>query len=280
MTARFAERLAARMRGQDTLLCVGLDPDLSRFPARLRGATDPAEAIVAFNRAIVAATADLVCAYKPNLGFYVAHGLAGLRALEETRRMVPPDVPVILDAKVGDIGSTAEGYAQGVFGAWDFDAVTVNPLLGTDSVAPFLSRPGRGVFVLCRTSNPGAADFQHLLLAGEPARPFYLAVADRVAGWAAGAAADVGLVVGATAPAELAAVRARCPRLPVLLPGVGAQAGDLAAAVRAGLDPDGLGLVVNASRAVTYAGDGDDFAGRARAAALALRDAVNEVRRA
>lgn len=275
----FGARLAAATSRAGSLVCVGLDPDPARFPAPLRGERDVARAIVRFNAAIVEATSDLVCAYKPNLGFYAAHGAAGIAALEETRRLLPPGVPAILDCKVGDIGSTAEAYARGFFDRWGFDAVTVNPYLGADSLAPFLARADRGVFVLCKTSNPDGGDLQDLSVREESGeQPLHLAVADRAKAWARAAAAAVGLVVGATYPAQLAAVRARCPDLPILLPGVGAQAGDVAASVRAGLDARGGGLVVTSSRGIIYAGDGEDFAARARDAALALRDEVNAAR--
>ena len=277
---RFGERLTAAMRRADSLVCVGLDPDPARFPDHLRHEPDVATAIVRFNQAIVAATGDLVCAYKPNLGFYVGHGVAGVEALVATRRLIPPEVPVILDCKVGDIGSTAAAYARGFFDAWGFDALTVSPYLGEDALAPFLARADRGLFVLCKTSNPGSAEVQNVVVHDDKSeRPLYLAVADRVAAWAARNPATVGLVVGATYPADLAAVRARCPDLPILLPGVGAQAGELATSVRAGVDARGEGLVVTSSRAILYAGSGPDFAERAREATLHLRDAVNAVRR-
>ncbi|HET7095439.1 MAG TPA: orotidine-5'-phosphate decarboxylase [Thermomicrobiales bacterium] len=278
--ARFDERLTAAMTANDSLVCVGLDPDLSRFPAPFAGEPDVARAIVAFNRAIVEATADLVCAYKPNLGFYVAYGLPGLAALVETRRLIPAHIPVILDAKIGDIPATTAAYARGIFDAWDFDAVTANPYLGADSLAPLLVAPGRGVFILSRTSNPGGGDLQAAPVGDEAPAPLYLRIADLVQSWATAATADVGLVVGATYPAELSAVRRRCPDLPILLPGVGAQGGDLEAAVRAGVDGDGRGLLVNSSRSVIYAGSGADFASDARAAALSLRDAINAAKAA
>jgi orotidine-5'-phosphate decarboxylase len=275
----FVERLAEAAERAGSLVCVGLDPDPARFPAPLRGERDVGRAIARFTAAIVEATSDLVCAYKPNLGFYVAQGAAGIAALAEVRRLVPPEVPVLLDCKVGDVGSTAAAYARGYFDEWGFDAVTVNPYLGADSLAPFLGRPDRGVFVLCKTSNPGGGEFQDLTVRdGGEEWPLHLAVAARAAGWAAAGPATVGLVVGATYPAELAAVRARCPGLPILLPGVGAQAGDLAAAVRAGVDDRAAGLLVSSSRAILYAGEGADFAERARAATLRLRDEVNAAR--
>jgi orotidine-5'-phosphate decarboxylase len=279
----FQERLTSAMRRNDSLLCIGLDPDPARIPASLRDDTDSARAIVAFNAGVIAATADLVCAYKPNLGFYVAHGAAGIAALEQTRSLVPVEIPVILDAKVGDVGSTAEGYAAGYFDTWGFDAVTVNPYLGEDALEPFLRRADRAIFVLCKTSNAGSGDFQDLAVETHGgAQSLYLTVADRVAAWSARWPAAIGLVVGATYPAELAAVRHRCPNQPILLPGVGAQAGDLAASVRAGLDADGGGLLVSASRSIIYAGTaGDgDWTDAVREAAVGLRDAINDVRAA
>jgi orotidine-5'-phosphate decarboxylase len=264
-----------------SLVCVGLDPDLDRFPASLRAEPDPARAIVAFNAAIIEATHDLVCAYKPNLGFYVQYGLPGVEALLETRRLVPAEVPVILDCKANDMASTATAYARGYFEAWDFDAITVNGYLGDDAMAPFLTYPDRGLFVLCRTSNPGARTLQDLPVTGEgEEQPLYLAVADQIQRWADQGPATVGLVVGATYPAELARIRERCPDLPILLPGVGAQGGDLEASVAAGRDRAGAGLLVSSSRAITYASAGDDFAARARDATLALRAAIAEATRA
>ena len=277
---RFDERLRAAMRRADSLICVGLDPDLGRFPAHLRNEPD---AIVRFNAAIVEATHDLVCAYKPNLGFYAAQGVRGIEALVATRRLIPAEIPVILDCKVGDMATTATAYARGYFDAWGFDAVTANPYQGEDSLAPWLGYGDRGVFVLCKTSNPGSGDLQDVVVHddgdGVP-EPLFLRLARRAVDWAERYPATVGLVVGATYPAELAAVRARCPGLPILLPGVGAQGGDVEAAVRAGVDADGEGLIVSSSRAITYAGDGPDFAERVREATRVLRDGSNAARRA
>ena len=275
---RFDERLRSAATRSDSLVCVGLDPDLSQFPAHLRH--EP-QAVLRFNSAIVEATHDLVCAYKPNLGFYVGLGLDGLAALHATRRLIPAHIPVILDCKVGDLGHTASAYARGYFEEWGFDAITANPYLGEDSLAPFLAYADRGVIVLCKTSNPGSGDLQDLSVHmghGAESAPLFLALAERAATWADRYPATVGLVVGATYPQHLAAVRARCSNLPILLPGVGAQAGDLAAAIRSGLDASGAGLIVTSSRAITYAGTGRDFADRSREAALRLRDEINAVR--
>src|SRR5215217_6017879 len=279
----FGDRLIDAARTNDSLLCVGLDPVQSRFPGPLDAEPDLTRAIVTFNAGVIAATSDLVCAYKPNLGFYLAYGAAGVVALEETRRLIPAHIPVILDAKVGDIDSTADAYATGYFDTWDFDAVTVNPYLGEDSLAPFLTRRERGVLVVCKTSNSGSADLQNLTLdANHGQQPLYLTVADRVAAWRERWPATLGLVVGATYPAELAEVRRRCARAPILLPGIGAQAGDLEASLRAGLDSRGLGLIVSSSRSVLYSEpDQDaDWTVAVRAEAARLRKEINAVRAA
>jgi orotidine-5'-phosphate decarboxylase len=272
----FGERIDQASIETDSLVCVGLDPDFNRFPAHLRE-LGPKEAIIRFNEAIIAATKDVVCAYKPNLAFYLAYGIPGIEALVETRAMIPKSIPAILDCKAGDVGSTASRYARGIFDEWGFDAVTVNPFLGEDSLAPFLAYPDRGVIVLCKTSNPGSGEWQDLEV-GEGGEPLFLKLAERIERWAHDYPATVGLVVGATYPEQLAQVRARCPRLPILLPGIGAQAGDLQSAVESGLDAKGGNLIVTASRSITYAGSGADFADRARAAAGMLRDDVNLVR--
>ncbi|MFN8594104.1 MAG: orotidine-5'-phosphate decarboxylase [Thermomicrobiales bacterium] len=279
--ATFTDRLNSAVEENHSLLCVGLDPDLDLLPAAYSYVREDPRAIAEFNAEVIAATVDLVCAYKPNLGFYLANGAAGVEALEATRRMIPRHIPVILDAKVGDIGSTATAYAAGYFDTWDFDAVTVNPYLGEDSLAPFLRRPDRGVIVVCKTSNPGSGDLQDLAVAtASGPQSLAMTVADRVRDWSDRYPASLALVVGATYPDELAAVRGRCPDLPILLPGVGAQAGDLAASLAAGLDARGRGLIVNASRGVTYAGTGQEgrWSDHVRSAALALRHAINAAR--
>lgn len=266
----FREKLEAAAARNGSLLCVGLDPD----PARL-----PVDSVAEFNRAIVEATADLVCAYKPNVAFYEALGEEGYAALRETLAAIPPEIPTIGDAKRGDIGNTARAYARAAFDVLGFDAVTVNPYLGSDSLAPFIEREDRGVFVLCRTSNPGAADLQDLAIGGDGGgRPLYEVVAELARGW--NTRGNVGLVTGATYPEELRRVRELCPEMLLLVPGVGAQAGDLAAAVRAGLDARSGGILVNASRGVLYASTGQDFAQAAREAARALRDEIQQHRRA
>jgi orotidine-5'-phosphate decarboxylase len=271
----FQERLNAISQRNDSLLCVGLDIDSARLPDHLRTASGGA---TAFADAIVEATADLVCAYKPNLAFYLAEGLPGLETLTATVEAIrrrAPDVPVILDAKFGDIDTTAAAYARFAFDVLGVDAVTANPYLGEDALAPFLSRSDRATFVVCKTSNPGSGDLQDQAVDGH--RPLYQLVASRIAAWREryGAA---GAVVGATYPDEVGEVRAVLPEAPLLIPGVGAQGGALEATVRVGVDARGGNIIVNSSRAVLYTSAGPDFAACARASALALRDAINAAR--
>jgi orotidine-5'-phosphate decarboxylase len=277
----FFQKLARAVERNESLLCVGLDPDPERLPAGLPAGQAGARDVATFQRVIMEATSDLVCAYKPNLAFYEALGEPGLEALHATLAAVPDDVPVIGDAKRGDIGHTARAYARALFDRWGFDAVTVNPYLGGDSLEPFLERADRGVFLLCRTSNPGARDLQDLpVLPGEglPARPLFEVVAERANEW--NTRGNVGLVVGATYPEELGRVREICPELTFLVPGVGAQGGDLEASLRQGLDARGGGLIINVSRQVLYASQGEDFAAAARRVALALRDEIRRLREA
>jgi orotidine-5'-phosphate decarboxylase len=272
----FGQRLREAMRRNESLVCVGLDPDLEKFPEEFRG-VGVREAIIRFNRAIVEATRDLVCAYKPNMGFYAAYGVEGLAALAETRWLIPAEIPVVLDCKVGDMDNTASRYAKGYFEDWGFDCVTLNPYMGEDSAKPFLDYWDRGVIVLCKTSNPGSGDLQDVVVRdGE--RETFLTVAERAQQWDRAYPASVGLVVGATYPEQLARIRGVCPDLPILLPGIGAQSGQLEASVAAGIDNEGLGLMASASRAVIYAGSGEDFAERARDATIRLRDSANSVR--
>ncbi len=263
----FTESLRAVQRRQRSLLCIGLDPDSARLPQALAGEVDP---IFAFCAAIMAATADLACAFKPNIAFFEALGPAGLATLARICAL-PRRVPLILDAKRGDIGSTAEAYARMAFDVYDADAVTLSPYLGADSLEPFLRRPERGCFLLCKTSNPGSADLQDLPLAS--GEPLYMAVA-RLAGGRWNANGNVGLVAGATHPAAVAAVRAACPDLPLLVPGVGAQGGALAEAVRVAVDARGELALISASRSILYASAAADFADAARAEALRMVEAI------
>jgi orotidine-5'-phosphate decarboxylase len=272
----FFQKLARAVARNDSLLCVGLDPDPERLPPGVDG-------LASFQRAIIEATADLVCAYKPNLAFYEALGEPGLRVLRDTLAAVPSDVPVIGDGKRGDVAHTARAYARAMFDHWGFDAVTVSPYLGADSLEPFLEREDRGIFLVCRTSNPGARDLQDLpVLIGEiggsapPTRPLFEMVAQRAKEW--NTRGNLGLVVGATYPEELGRLRDMCPQMTLLVPGVGAQGGDLEASLRRGLDADGGGLIINVSRQVLYASSGEDFAAAARQAALTVRDEIRRLR--
>ena len=265
----FIERLRAASEATQSLLCVGLDPDPARLPV-----SDAAE----FNRSIVSATADLVCAYKPNLAFYEALGLPGWRALEKTVthiRDTAPNCVIIGDCKRGDIDSSAAAYATAMFDVWGFDAVTVNPWGGMDTVEPWLTNPERGAFIWCRGSNRGAADIQDLPVegVGNLTQPVYLRLARRSQQRAS--QGNLGLVVGATAPQQLTDVRSICPELPLLIPGIGAQGGDLADSVRCGVDATGRMAVINASRSVIYASSGADYATAARRVASGLQDEIN-----
>jgi orotidine-5'-phosphate decarboxylase len=270
----FSQLLSEAWQRNNSLVCVGLDPEPTRFPAALR---DDPDAIFAFCRAIVDATADRVCCFKPQIAHFAANGAEdALRRLIAHIHEQHPGVPVILDAKRGDIGSTAQNYATEAFDRYGADAVTVNPYLGRDSMQPFLDRADKGVIILCRTSNPGARDLQDLDVGG---RKLYQHVAETVAcEWNANG--NCALVVGATSPQELADVRSRVGDLPLLVPGVGAQGGDVAAVVRNGKTARGTGLMISSSRAILYASAGEDFADAARAVATALRDEINRYRSA
>ena len=274
--APFVELLQERWHAADgaagTLLCVGLDPDPARFAPPLRGSET---AITEFCCAIVDATAPFACAFKPQIAYFASQRAeAQLEAVLAHIRRRHPRIPVILDAKRGDIGSTAEQYAREAFERYGADAVTLSPYMGQDTIDPFLHYAGRAVFLLCRTSNPGGDDLQMLDVGGE--RLF-----ERIARLAAGPwnrPGQLGLVVGATYPQELARVRALAPDLPLLVPGIGAQGGDIAATLRAGRTALGDGLVINSSRAILYAGKDADYAAAAAAVARDTRDQINRHR--
>src|SRR6266705_2548385 len=271
----FLDKLLSASRQQNSLLCVGLDPEPDRFPAALREM--PVErAVIYFCRAIIEATASFVCAFKPNIAFFEVLGLAGMRVFHEVLSAIPAHIPVIVDAKRGDIGITARNYASTMFDVYGCDAVTVNPYLGYDSVAPFLAFHEKGVIFLCRSSNPSARDFQDLLVQEEKGqgRPLYEMIAQRVQSW--NKAGNCGLVVGATYPQELRTIRSMCPDMPILIPGVGAQGGDLEASVKAGVDGHGEKAIIAVSRTVIFAGEGTDFAGSAANEARALRNCINK----
>jgi orotidine-5'-phosphate decarboxylase len=269
---RFTDTLAAATSRHRSLLCVGLDPEPSKFPAAWKD--DPGR-IHDFCAGIVEATKDLVCAFKPQIAYFHAHRAEDqLERLMATIRRVAPGVPVILDAKRGDIGATAEQYAREAFVRYQADAVTLSPFMGFDSVEPYLRHDGKGAILLCRTSNPGGDDFQAQALEGGEK------LFERIARLAAGPwnrSGQIGLVVGATYPAEIARVRELAPNLPLLIPGVGAQGGDAEATVRAGWRPDGP-IIVNSSRAVLYASSGEDWASAARRVALATQRQLEAAR--
>ncbi len=268
-----------RQWGQENFVCVGLDSDYNRIPSLLKENTSVEDALFAFNRAIVDATHDLVCAYKPNAAFYEAQGDAGWRALQRTVRYIKETysrIPVILDAKRADIGSTNVGYVEAAFDLLGVDAITVHPYLGQEALAPFLARKEKGIIVLAKTSNPGAGEFQDLLV-GEAREPLYQVVARHIATrWNGNG--NCALVVGAPYPAELKQVRAIVGDMPILIPGVGAQGGDIEATVTAGKDSRGQGMIVNASRTIIYASSSSDFAQAARSATGQLRAEINRYR--
>ena len=261
---KFIDKLLSAGRRNKSLLCIGLDPDVTLMPK-----VD----LLEFNKAIVDATADLACAYKPNLAFYEALGIDGLKVLQKTIEHIPDHIPVIGDGKRGDIGNTAKAYAKALFETFGFDAATVSPYLGYDSVEPFLGYGDKGIFILCRTSNTGAADFQSLVDA--QGRPLYEAVARKAKNW--DTRRNIGLVVGATYPDELKAIRQLCPEMPLIIPGIGAQGGDLASAVKNGIDARGEKAIIAISRQILYASKGKDFAQAARHNAQGLRDDINKL---
>ena len=271
----FLDMLATAERDNSSMLCVGLDPEPTRFPGRYKG---DANKIYDFCAQIVDATADLVIAFKPQIAYFAAHRAEGqLERLMEHMRRVAPQVPIILDAKRGDIGSTAEQYAREAFERYGADAVTLSPFMGFDSVQPYLKFEGKGAFLLCRTSNPGGDDLQNQRLGSVPGEPLLYEHVARLAQGPWNLNGQLGLVVGATYPAEIERVREVAPTLPLLIPGVGAQGGDAVATVRAGWRP-GAPIIVNSSRAVLYASSGDDFAEAARREALKTRDVLQAAR--
>lgn len=263
----FIEKLAQAIHKNQSLLCVGLDPDPALMPNKIE--------IFEFNKAIIDATAHLVCAYKPNFAFYEALGIEGFNALKRTADYIPEDIPVIGDAKRGDIGNTAKAYARSIFTYFNFDATTVNPYLGFDSVEPFLQYQDRGVFVLCRTSNAGAVDFQSLSceVNGRRHRLFEI-VAEKVSQW--NTRGNLGLVVGATYPEELKLIRQKFADMPLLIPGIGTQGGELSRVVSYGVDARRQRTIINSSRQILYASREKDFAQAAGRAAKELRDQINQ----
>lgn len=278
----FIEKLAHAQQKNRSCLCIGLDIVVANSPLPIQPYDEP---MLPFARAIIEATQDLVCAYKPNLGFYLAEGAAGIVALERIVRLIPPDIPIILDGKMSDMGVSAEAYARGAFEQFKADAVTLSPYMGSDSIRPYLKYEDRGVFVLARTSNEQAGELQNLEVEARPAMDdqreglkmlrLYEKITLFANRWHADGPGACGLVVGATAPEEMQRIRELGPDLPFLIPGVGAQGGDLEPAMQFGKTSEGLGPVINASRSVIYASRKEDFAEAARTAALKL---VEEMR--
>ncbi len=265
----FVDKLLQAGKKNNSLVCVGLDPDPKLMPAKI--------GVYEFNKAIIEATSDLVCAYKPNLAFYEAMGDDGMEVFSKTVKCVPSHIPVIADAKRGDIGNTSKAYAVALFDVLGCDAATVNPYLGFDAIEPFLQYAEKGTIILCRTSNSSAKDFQSLLCQ-TPAglRPLYEIVADKAQEW--NTRGNVGIVLGATYPDELKTIRRQHPDLPILIPGIGAQGGDVAVTVKNGVSPQGDKAIINSARQIIYASKGPDFAEAARQACLSLRDEINKYR--
>ncbi len=264
---------------RDNFVCVGLDSDYAQLPEVVKLGKSIEEAVFAFNRAIIDATHDLVCAYKPNAAFYEAQGDAGLRALTRTVQYIKelyPDIPVILDAKRADIGSTNIGYVQAAFDVIGADAITVHPYLGRKALAPFLERTDKGIIVLVKTSNPGAGEFQDMPV-GQAQEPLYQIVARHVVNqWNTNG--NCGIVVGAPYPDDLRQARAIVGDMPILIPGIGTQGGEVAATVAAGKDSRGWGMIINASRGIIFASHGSDFAEAARTATERLKEEINHRR--
>lgn len=263
----FSEELNKVLKKRNSLLCVGLDTDIQRIPSFLLSEVDP---LFLFNREIIEATKDFVSAYKLNIAFYESLGIPGWELLERTLSVIPDEILLIADAKRGDIGNTSLKYAETFFKTYPFDAMTVSPFMGFDSVKPFLERESKGVFILCLTSNPGSRDFQRLEVDGEP---LYLRIARKVTEW--NTKGNCGLVVGATHSTEIEAVRHVAPNMPLLIPGIGAQGGDLEESVRFATDSNGLAALFNASRSIIYAGSGMNFAEQAGERAKQMRDKIN-----
>ncbi len=267
----FTNHLKEIQTKQNSLLCIGLDVDTDKIPPHLQSSSNP---VLEFNRQIIEATYDLACAYKPNLAFYEAMGERGLSTLRETLKLIPKSVLTIGDGKRGDIGNTAERYAKSLFDDFGFDSVTVNPYMGFDSVEPFLKKPEKGIFLLALTSNPGSKDFQRLKING---KPLYEKIVRTAKKWNTNQ--NIGLVVGATHPRELKMIRKIVPEMPLLIPGIGKQGGDLKSAVRDGCNKNGQLAIINASRSIIYASSGKDFAEAARAEAMKMVEEMRTYRK-
>lgn len=268
----FQNKLSAIIEKNNSLLCIGLDPDLEKFPSSL---PKTAQSIFSFNKAIIDTTHDLVCAYKPNIAFYEAYGFEGLEKLKETMvylQEIHPDIPIVLDAKRGDIGNTARMYAKAVYEFWNADATTVYPNLGKEALLPFLEYKDKLTIALIKTSNPDSGLFQNIPING---KPYYQVMAETIKSWGF---ENLGVFVGATYPEELGNIRKLFPNTPILTAGIGAQDGNTEQAVKAGIDARGGNFMCNNSREVIYAGNGNDFAAQARAKAETIRDTINQYR--
>lgn len=266
---KFTEKLADAVQANKSLVCVGLDPDPTQMPDKM--------GILEFNKAIIDATADLVCAFKPNFAFYELLGIDGINALKKTIEYIPKNIPVIADAKRSDIGNTSKAYAKEIFEYYGCDAVTVNPYLGFDALEPFINYKEKGVFILCRTSNPGAMDFQSLTCNVQPVpQHLYEVVARKSREW--NKFDNIGLVVGATYIEEMALLRQNYPEMLFLIPGIGAQGGDVEKTVRSGINSRKEGAIISSSRQILYASKGKDFTTAARKVAYTLKEQINKYR--
>lgn len=284
---KFVKALQESIRRHESLVCVGLDSDIEKIPNFLTRSRSPkskvqslkinhdgSEAVYEFNKAIIDETYDLVCTFKLNIAFYELLGPAGGEILRKTRDYIPSGIPVIIDAKRADIGNTSNAYARALLDFYNFDGITVNPYLGYDSLKPFIDYESKGIFILCRTSNPGSTDFQELNCGG---RPLYQEVAQKLVKW--NQYGNIGAVVGATYPKELEKVRDIVgEEIPLLIPGVGKQEGELKQAVGKGTNSQGEMAIINSSRGIIFASSGEDFAQAARAAALKLKEEINHYR--
>ncbi len=269
---KFTEKINKAIKNNNSLLCIGLDTDVSKIPQHLLKKKDP---VFAFNKAIIDSTYKLTCAYKPNVAFYEALGIKGLESLKKTidyLRLKYPQILTICDAKRGDIGSTAQMYAKSAFDYFGFDSITINPYLGTDSVEPFLEYKDKGIIILCRTSNKGALDFQSLETGGEM---MYLKVAKKILEWNK-KYGNCAMVIGATWPEEIKKIRDLDGEIPLLVPGVGTQGGDLEKTVKYGINSKKSGLIINISRAIIYASSGKDFAQKARDKTIEFNNQINK----